>query len=190
MKMKRNKGKIIIILIILVVLIIGGYFVYQKVIQKKKESFTEYTPQEEISEEQLRQTIVTLYYKNKESGELMPEARKVDVNLLAKNPYDALINLLIEGPKSDKCVKLIPEGAILNKTELKGDILYVDFSKEFVENHPVGKEEEKKTINSVADTLMELTEVNAVRILIDGEENKEFKDKEINFTENFTGNNL
>ena len=49
-------------------------------------------------------------------------------------------------------------------------------------------EEEQNTINSIVNTLTELTEVNSIKILINGEENKSFNDGEIDFTQNFTRN--
>lgn len=133
----------------------------------------------------MRQTIITLYYKNKENGEIMPEARKVDVGVLIKSPYEYLINLLLENPKNEKLIKVIPNGTKINNIELRGDIVYIDFSKEFTENVVGGEEEENKIIKSIVNTLTELTEVNSVRILIEGEENKCFKDEAVNFKENF-----
>ena len=63
----------------------------------------------------------------------------------------------------------------------------------FVTGESVGEkggsmEEEKTTINSIVNTLTELTEVNSIKILINGEENKSFLDGEIDFTQNFTRN--
>lgn len=186
--MSRTK-KIIIVLLILGIIAIGGYLIYNKIQQDKINEnniqITEYTPQEEITEEELRKTIVSLYFNNKETNTLMPEARLIDVKTLSKNPYQELINLLIEGPKNDKLEKLIPEGTKLNSAKIIGNVVYVDFSKEFIENHPGGTEAESKTIYSIVNTLIELNEVNAVRILIDGEENKCFKDEAINFNNNF-----
>ena len=62
---------------------------------------------------------------------------------------------------------------------------FIDFSKEFIENHPGGMEEEKNTVYSIVNTVTELTEVNGVKILIDNEENKAFSDNSINFNEVF-----
>lgn len=115
----------------------------------------------------------------------MPEARKVDVGVLVKSPYEYLINLLLEDPKNEKLIKVIPNGTMINNIELRGDIVYIDFSKEFTENVVGGEEEENKIMKSIVNTLTELTEVNSVRILIEGEENKCFKDEAVNFKENF-----
>jgi len=178
--------KTVIILVIIIILLIGGIFVFNKINNKKEIEELEIIPQEEISEEQLRQTIVTLYYKNVDTKELMPEARKIDVNILAKTPYETLINMLLEEPKNEKMERTIPNGTILNKAELKGNVLYIDFSKEFIDNHQGTKQEEEKTINSIVNTVTELTEIEFIKIIIDGEENKGFNDGGIVFNEQFS----
>lgn len=184
--MKSKEGILIISFLIILVLGVGGFIIYKNIEKTKNDKIgTEYTPQEEISEEQMRQTIITLYYQNKETKDIMPEARKIDVNMLSKDPYLYLLNCLIQGPKSDKLERLIPEGTKVNKVELNGEILMVDFSKEFIENAKEGKEEEEKVIKSIVNTVTELTEVNAVHILIDGEDQKAFKDNAVNFKNNF-----
>ena len=50
----------------------------------------------------MRQTIVSLYFPSKETKELVPEARLVDIKEIINDPCDKLVNLLIEGPKSEK----------------------------------------------------------------------------------------
>lgn len=93
--------------------------------------------------------------------------------------------MLIQGPKSDKLETTIPEGTKVNNVELKGDVVYVDLSAEFINNHKGGSQQESKTVYSIVNTLTELNEVNSVRILIDGEENKCFTDNQMNFKGNF-----
>lgn len=170
-----------IVIIIIIAIIVGVYFSIKN--RENKNEIVEYTPQEEITDEQMRQTIVSLYFKN-ENG-LIPEARLVDVKELINNPYEKIVNMLIEGPKNENLKKVIPEGTKLNKIEKQGEILIIDFSKEFVENHIEGEKEEKTTIQSIVKTLTELTEINSIKVKIDGEENKEFKDGKIKFNQNF-----
>ena len=55
---------------------------------------------------------------------------------------------------------------------MEGDCLSVDFSKEFIEEFTGEKGEESKVIYGIVNSLTELTEINSVKILIDGEENK------------------
>lgn len=179
-----DKKRILIvgIAIILIILVIAGVYFFIKTKEEKNE-ITEYVPEQEISEEQLRQTIVSLYYKN-ENG-LMPEARLVDVKELINNPYEKIINMLLEGPKNENLQKTIPEGTKINKIEKDGEILIIDFSEEFISNHIGGENEEKLTIESIVKTVTELTEINGIKIKINGEENKEFKDGKIKFNQIF-----
>lgn len=172
---------IILVFIILIIGIITG--VYFVVKNKNNEEITEYTPQEEISEEQMRQTMVSLYFKN-DNG-LIPEARLIDVKELINNPYEKILNMLIQGPKNENLKKTIPEGTKINKIEKEGENLVIDFSLEFVEKHIGGEIEEKLTIQSIVKTVTELTEINGIKIKINGEENKEFKDGKIKFDKIF-----
>lgn len=169
----KNKKIImyISILIIIFFLMSIGYFIYKNIKKENKKDSYEYTPQEEITEEQLRQTIITLYFLEPTNYELVPEARTIDSKELLKNPYELLINLLIGGPKNTKLLKLIPEGTKLIKAELKEDVLYIDFSEEFIKEQNIGKEQEELILKSIVNTVTELTEINKVIILIEGKEN-------------------
>ena len=77
---------------------------------------------------------------------------------------------------------------MLINANIEGDVLKLNFSSEFIDNHKGGKEEEEKTIESIVNTVTELTEVNSVKILVNGEENQGFKDGEIDFSHNFIRN--
>ena len=98
----KNK-KIVITFLILIVLCIG-VFTYLKLIHNKKNE-VDIMPEEEISDEQFRKTMVSLYYKNKNNNELMPEVRLIDVKLLINEPYVTILNLLMESPKNDHANK-------------------------------------------------------------------------------------
>ena len=96
--------KRIITISIIICLIIGSIFgVYYFFTKEKDEEIIEYTPQEEISEEQMRQTMVSLYFKSGE--EIVPEARLIDVKELLENPYKEILEMLIEGPKNSSLEK-------------------------------------------------------------------------------------
>lgn len=174
----KNKKIGIIFLVILIIVLIAGYFGIQYVKNKQEELtvIEEYIPQEEITEEQVRQTIVSLYFPLKETNEVNPEARLIDIKEIINNPYEKLINLLVEGPKNDKHKKIIPEGTKLNKNYLEEDCVVLDFSTEFLNYSKEDENEKTNLINCIVNTLTELTEVNKVKILIDGNENEEFKE--------------
>lgn len=173
---------IIAISIILIIAIIVSVYIFMKNKDKENE-IKEYTPQEEITDEQMRQTIVSLYFKN-DNG-LMPEARLVDVKELINNPYEKILSMLLEGPKNENLQKIIPEGTKINKIEKDGENLLIDFSEEFISNIQEGEENEKLTIRAIVKTVTELTEINGIKIKINGEENKEFKDGKIKLNQIF-----
>lgn len=179
-----NKKVIIIIAIILILTGVGVwyFFFYNK---QSQNEVNEIIPEEEISEEQMRQTIVSLYFYNGTTQSLVSEGRLIDVKELIKDPYRRLMELLIEGPQNSELKRTIPEGTRINKVEVKGDVLYLDLSKEFIENHEGGEEKENATIYSIVNTMINLTEINGVKILIEGEENKAFKDNLIKFDDPF-----
>lgn len=184
--MKLNFKKVLIIIIVLIIIVIAITYFVKNI--KKDDNYEEYEPEEEISEEQERQTMISLYFINKTTKEVEPEVRLIDVKELIADPYTIIINKLIEGPKNENHEKVIPEGTMLIGASMEGDVLKLNFSAEFVNNHKGGKEEEEKTIESIVNTATELTEVNSVRILINGEENQKFKDGEINFSKDFIRN--
>lgn len=182
----RNRKMIILGIAIIFVLGGMGCYIYGKVKEVKQQNeITEYIPEEELTQEQMRQTIVSLYFNNKDTNNLVPEARSIDVKSLTKEPYITLMNLLIEGPKKSNLEKTIPEGTKINKIERKGTMIQLDLSKEFIENHKGGAEEESRTIYSIVNTLTQLNEVESVKILIDGTSGSSFTDNAIQFKEPF-----
>ena len=177
--------KMILIIIILVIIIGVGVWYFFFFSKNNEQQVNEIIPEEEISEEQMRQTIVSLYFYNESSKSLASEGRLIDAKELIQEPYKKLMELLIEGPQNTSLSKTIPDGTRVNKAELRGETLYLDLSKEFIENHQGGEEQESITIYSIVNTMTNLTEVNAVKILIDGEENMAFKDNKIKFDDPF-----
>ena len=129
----KNKKIVISFIVLVIAIFLIGYFAIKYVKEKKsQEGMSEYTPQEEISEDQARETIVTLYFLDSESNTLKPEARLVSVKNIITSPYNTIIELLINGPKNEKLKKLIPENTQLLNTSLDGECLTVDFSNELL----------------------------------------------------------
>ena len=183
----KNKKLImyICILLIIIILIIAGYIFIKKTKRKNNNSIIEFVPEEEISEEQLRQTVVTLYFLDPNTYTLKPETRKIDSKLLIDFPYEILINFLIEGPQNENLIKLIPDGTKLINSEIKNNILYLNFSNEFIKGQNLGKEQEELIVQSIVNTITELTEINKVAILIEGKEANGFPDNELKFDQVF-----
>ena len=169
--MKKNLiFKVILIIAVIVILAVIVVLNFSTEVVENVENETVIEPEQEITEEQMRQTDITLYFEDKESHQLVKEERKVDAKELIDNPYLYVINLLINGPKDEKLQNSIPEGTKVNKIELKNDCAYVDLSKEFLNSSGMNP------IYSIVNTLTELKEVNSVKILIDGEEQDNMKE--------------
>ena len=67
----KNKKILILFIISVILIVVIGYFAIKFVKQKKNnEILDEYVPQEEISDEQSRETIVSLYFTDKENLKL------------------------------------------------------------------------------------------------------------------------
>ena len=179
----KNKKIIILFVILFCLVIIGGYFGIRYV--KNREENTEveeYVPEEEITEEQMRQTIVSLYFVSKETGELTPEARMIDIKELMEKPYEKLMELLLQGPKNDKLQKIIPDNTKCLSIKLEGDCLTIDFSKELLDYDKSNINNKANLINSIVDTMTELTEVNQVKFLVEENINEEFDDSYVRNT--------
>lgn len=169
------KKWIVIILVVLGVLICGILLFNTNV-------EVEYVPETEIEEVDLRKTMVTLYFQNAENKELQKESRLIDSKELLLDPYAKLLNMLIEGPESDFLAKTIPEGTKLLSVELVGQCLQINFSDELIDNAFTDENDKKNCVYSIVNTVTELTEVNSVKILINGEESKGYEDVGLDFS--------
>ncbi len=179
--MKNKKVFFIAIAVIICIVIV---FLCVKLLKKKKEeNTTEITPGEEMTEEQERQTMIALYYTNIETNTLVPEARVIDAKKLLENPYKTLVEYLIEAPNNEKLKSSIPEGTKVNGAILSGDTVILDLTREFINEQ--NEESIKLGVNAIVNTLTELNEVNAVRILIDGEENVKPQGTDASLSEEF-----
>ena len=147
-----------------ILLIVGGFFGI-KYFKNKDKEISEYVPEQEITEKQARQTIVSLYFENKETGEVSPEARLIDIKDLMDLPYEKIVNLLIEGPKNDKLVSIFPRVTKLLKVYMEEDCLNLDFSSDLL-----NIENKEKVKESLLKTMITFNEVNSVKILVEGKE--------------------
>jgi len=167
MNKKRMLGAIITIAFVG----IGIYFLFKNIeLKKVEDEYQDYTPQEEISDENSQQTKIILYFKN-ENDELENEIRVINANILLKEPEKQLINYLIKGPQNNNLQKLIPDGTRLNEIKIEKNCAIINFSNDKDEN------EKLKIINSIVNTLTNLKEINSIKILVNGSENENFSDE-------------
>ena len=169
------KNKRIIAVIVLILIIVLGFIIYKNVsIKNQEDEYQDYIPEEEISDEQMRQTKIILYFANNETGELETEIKVVDANTLIKNPEKQIMELLIKGPQSSNLKKLIPDGTILHDIKIENSCAIINVSNEFLNYQ--NEEEKLKIINSIVNTLTNLKEIESVKFLINGEENEKLNE--------------
>jgi len=121
---------------------------------------------------------IRLYFANDDNTKLVLEVRYIPISEAKKsvnNLAAIIVNELISGSKEGRKAT-IPEGTkLLSPVKIEAGVATVNFSKEFRDNHPGGKAAEQITIFSVVNSLTELKEIQKVKFLIDGKEEKEYK---------------
>ena len=174
--MKGNKKFIIIIS----ALIILGIIVFIIVNSGNKQNnllgdISEYTPQEEISDDQMRQTKIILYFLNKETKELKSEVKSINATELLENPYKKIVELLIQGPNSTDLANVFPENTRVLDTKLEKNCVTLNFSEEIAKF----KDDVQKynIINSILNSLTELNEVDSIKILVNNQTNEAFDEE-------------
>ena len=157
--MKIKKFTMFIIIIFLLVFILWiGLILIKNHKNSKNNIIKEYTPEQEISEEQLRTTNIVLYFYDEEAKDLGTEIRQIDSKKLLNNPEKQLIEYLIAGPENTKIINI----------ELIKDNLCINFSKEF--NTDLNKENIELIKKSILKTVSQLNEINSIKELIENEE--------------------
>jgi len=115
----------------------------------------------------LTQVPVTLYFATPQADGVLPEIRTMLVSdgAVAR----AAVMGLIWGPQSEDLRATIPEGTRLLGISIANGLCTVDFSKEFVDNHPGGSAGEIMTLSSILKTLQEFPSIEKVQILVEGQ---------------------
>ncbi|MGI6085534.1 MAG: GerMN domain-containing protein [Acetivibrionales bacterium] len=123
---------------------------------------------------------VILYFGDEQQTKLIKEIRYVDIKEAKKGAEtlaSVIVKELIKGPKAEGLSSLIAEGATLRSpVTIAERVATVDFTKEFIDNHPGGKVLAELTVYSVVNSLTEMKEIERVKITINGKATKNFKD--------------
>ena len=111
---------------------------------------------------------VTLYFSDSQAMYVVPEKREI-TQAENESIEKAVLMELMKGPVSKELHGTVPNGTKLLSIGTKNGICTVDLSSEFVDNSPGGTASERMTLGSVVNTLTELSGVNKVQFLINGE---------------------
>ncbi|HEY9060112.1 MAG TPA: GerMN domain-containing protein [Pseudobacteroides sp.] len=116
---------------------------------------------------------IHLYFANEDGSKLKLEVRYIPVSEAKKsvnNLAGIVVNELIKGPTKKGLKATIPEGTKLvkNSVPIKDGVATVNFSKDFVDKHPGGKDAERITIYSIVNSLTDIKAIQEVKFLING----------------------
>lgn len=125
-----------------------------------------------VAPEKFEKEIIKLYFSNKDYSELVSEEREIEYNPTQKAKY--IVEQLISGPKNSDLVATIPSETKIRDIKLKEGICYLDLSKDFIDKHSGGSVAELMTIQSIVNSLTEISEIKKVQFLIEGEKQQEF----------------
>ncbi|WP_295632164.1 GerMN domain-containing protein [uncultured Intestinimonas sp.] len=113
-------------------------------------------------------------YFLREGGGLAVETRELLVPSGAI-PAEVLLKALLSGPETPGLYLPIPEGAELIDLWINSDgTCYVSFSAPFLEGEPAPTSQARLLLYAIVNTLCQLSDVSAVRLLVEGESPEEY----------------
>ena len=172
----KNKKILFLLLIVLAIIVVAIYFIIKSFNSSSSSNTLEdYNPEEEISQKQLRETLLTLYFLENDSGNLKPEGKLIDSAELIKNPYVKMIELLIQGPADSKLKSVFPENTKILGAKVKNHCATLDFSQEITNFE--GDAQKFNIINSILNTLATLNEISSIKFLVNGNTSSQFDEE-------------
>lgn len=111
---------------------------------------------------------ITLYFSDVNAEYLVREIRRIQVSR-GESMEKLVVAELIAGPQSQNAVRTIPVETKIRSVETKNGVCFVNLSSEFVTKNNVGVSAEQLTIYSLVNSLTELSDVDKVQFLIEGE---------------------
>ncbi|MDQ7793369.1 MAG: GerMN domain-containing protein [bacterium] len=109
---------------------------------------------------------VALYFADTMAQFTVPEDREID--LQGKSLALRVVEELTAGPRGHGLHPTIPRGTRVRGVDVVQGVARVDFSREFVDNHPGGSAGEAMTLRSLIFTLTDLEGVEGITILVEG----------------------
>lgn len=154
--------KWIIIAVVVAILILTTIVVFNMEIE------TEYIPEVEVSSEELRKTMVSVYFKNKTSNDLEKENILIDSKTLLKNPYGEFVGMLFNEPEDENLISVFPNNIKRPNVYIEKGVVIVEFN----EDSGINPEDVdiEKIKEALTKTLMQLSEVESVKLVVNGKE--------------------
>ena len=133
----------------------------------------EHVIEEVVSANEINNLIV--YFPRLPDIKFISEEITIENNISNEEKIKLIINRLIKGSDKANLIDVMPIGSKLNNVYVEGTTAFVDFSKEFVDNHPGGSLGEYNTIYSIVNSITEIKGIEQVVFLIDGKRQAVYK---------------
>lgn len=170
---------LLLIILILIYLIRVGK---EKIEQASSSILTDI---DQSSEKPKEKKKILLFFLSEIDARLYPEEREIYENASVVVEAKQAIEELIKGSEKGYLSPLPPQTKVIELFLTKEGVAYIDFSKDFQEEHPSGSSAEISTVYSVVNTLTyNFKPIKEVFILIEGRE-KETLGGHINLTRPF-----
>ena len=176
------KRKFVFLFLILIIVGLAIYYIINHITVTKSDEYMNYTPAEEVIDSQSKQTTVLLYFLNPASNQLKSEGKELNTYDLLQNPYKLIVEKLLEGPSDETLQKVFPENTRILDANLSNDCVILNFSEEILNYQD--DTQKYNIINSLINTLTQLNEVNAIKILVNNEVNDKISQEYTSILEN------
>lgn len=133
----------------------------------------------DITAAQQNEVNVKLYFSDQDAMYFVKENRKINVPT-GESVEKLIVSELIKGPTKEKAIKIIPSETKIRSVETKDGVCFVNLSSEFITKNAGGSSGEYMTIFSIVNSLTELSYIEKVQFLIEGEK----KETLVHFTLN------
>lgn len=117
---------------------------------------------------------IHLYFANSDGTGLVLEKRTVRLELGQSLPQ-VLLNEWMKGPETEGLLKINEGNIQINDVIERNGIAYVDFGKDFLKHQFTSRFTPEIVIYSIVNSLTDLTSVNQVQFLIDGEKVEKYR---------------
>jgi spore germination protein GerM len=159
------KDRLLLITFMIILLIFGGLVARKFILTHTPEAPVVNDPQ---SQTPVMQREVLLYFAVPDAPYLEAENREIEDCQAEEECLRNTVQALIDGPVG-ALVPVLPARTVLRQLTVEGDLIVVDFSKDFVNGHPGGSLTELLTVYSLVDSLaVNFPYVRQMRILVEG----------------------
>lgn len=169
----KNKFPIILLVIVIGIAVLA--IMTTSVENTSNNTLGDFTPEEEINNTSLRETVVTLYFVDKDGNNIKSEGKLIDSSELLENPYKTIVQFLIDGPKGDSLNTVFPENTKILNANLEKNCVILNFSEDLL--NYADDTQKYNIINSLLNSLTQLNEVNSIKIQVNNENTEQFSEE-------------